>query len=84
MGLAIMILGLAVFIGTHVITTQRDTRAALIARLGEGPYKGLYLGGLDRRRGADRLGLRDATGPPAGSTSGIRRPGRATSRCCWC
>ena len=42
MGLAIMILGLAVFIGTHVLTTQRDTRAALIARLGEGPYKGLY------------------------------------------
>ena len=42
MGLAIMILGLAVFIGTHVVTTQRDTRAALIARLGEGPYKGLY------------------------------------------
>jgi uncharacterized membrane protein len=42
MGLAIMILGLAVFIGTHVVTTQRDTRAALIARVGEGPYKGLY------------------------------------------
>lgn len=42
MGLAIMIIGLAVFIGTHVITTQRDTRARLIARLGERPYKGLY------------------------------------------
>jgi uncharacterized membrane protein len=42
MGLAIMILGLAAFIGMHVVTTQRDTRAALIARLGEGPYKGLY------------------------------------------
>jgi uncharacterized membrane protein len=42
MGLAIMILGLAVFIGMHVVTTQRDTRAALIVRLGEGPYKGLY------------------------------------------
>jgi uncharacterized membrane protein len=42
MGLAIMILGLAAFIGTHVVTTRRDTRAALIARLGEGPYKGLY------------------------------------------
>ena len=42
MGLAIMILGLAVFIGMHVVTTQRDTRAGLIARLGEGPYKGLY------------------------------------------
>ena len=42
MGLAIMILGLAVFIGTHLITTQRDMRARLIARYGEGAYKGLY------------------------------------------
>ena len=42
MGLAILILGLVLFIGTHVLTTRRDTRAALIARVGEGPYKGLY------------------------------------------
>ena len=42
MGLAILILGLVIFIGTHLVTTQRDTRAALIARVGEGPYKGLY------------------------------------------
>jgi uncharacterized membrane protein len=42
MGLAIMILGLAVFIGTHLITTQREQRTALIGRFGEGTYKGLY------------------------------------------
>jgi uncharacterized membrane protein len=42
MGLAIMILGLVVFIGTHLITTRREQRAALIARLGEGTYKVLY------------------------------------------
>ena len=42
MGLAILILGLAVFIGTHLLTTRRDTRAALIARFGEGSYKALY------------------------------------------
>jgi len=42
MGLAILILGLAVFIGMHLLTTRRDTRAALIARFGEGAYKGLY------------------------------------------
>jgi uncharacterized membrane protein len=42
MGLAIMILGLAVFIGSHVFVTLRPQRAALIARLGEGPYKGLF------------------------------------------
>src|SRR6476620_10781771 len=42
MGLAIMILGLAVFVGMHLVTTQREQRAALIARMGEGGYKGLY------------------------------------------
>lgn len=42
MGLAIMILGLVLFIGTHLLTTRREQRAALIARFGEGAYKGLY------------------------------------------
>ena len=42
MGLAILILGLAVFIGTHLVTTQRDARARLMARHGEGPYKIAY------------------------------------------
>jgi uncharacterized membrane protein len=42
MGLAIMIVGLVVFIGMHLVSTMRDRRAALIARIGEGPYKGLY------------------------------------------
>ncbi len=42
MGLAIMIGGLVLFIGTHLLTTRREVRAALIARLGEGGYKGLY------------------------------------------
>jgi uncharacterized membrane protein len=42
MGLAILILGLVVFIGAHVFVTYRDQRGALIARLGEGPYKGLF------------------------------------------
>jgi len=42
MGLAIMILGLAVFLGSHVFITMRPERAKLIARLGEGAYKGLF------------------------------------------
>lgn len=42
MGLAILILGLAVFLGAHVFVTRRDARSALIARIGEGPYKGLF------------------------------------------
>ena len=42
MGLAIMILGLALFIGAHAFVTRRGERAALIARIGEGPYKGLF------------------------------------------
>ena len=41
MGLATMILGLAVFIGAHVFITMRGERAAAITRLGEWPYKGL-------------------------------------------
>jgi len=41
MGLAVMILGLAVFIGGHAFVTRRGARAALIARIGEWPYKAL-------------------------------------------
>ena len=41
MGLAILILGLAAFLGAHVFVTMRAARAAVIARLGEQPYKGL-------------------------------------------
>jgi uncharacterized membrane protein len=41
MGLAILVVGLAVFIGAHVFVTMRAERAAVIARIGEGRYKGL-------------------------------------------
>jgi len=40
-GLAILVAGLVVFIGAHVFVTMRDQRAALIGRIGEGPYKGV-------------------------------------------
>jgi uncharacterized membrane protein len=39
MGLAVMILGLVLFLGVHTLTTQRDLRARLIGSLGEGTYK---------------------------------------------
>jgi uncharacterized membrane protein len=42
MGLAIMIFGLAVFLGVHVLPTMREQRAAVIARWGEQAYKGLF------------------------------------------
>jgi len=42
MGFALLILGLALFLGVHVVTTRRALRASLIARLGEGGYKILY------------------------------------------
>ena len=42
MGLAILILGLVVFLGVHVLTSLRDRRAKLVERLGVGPYKALY------------------------------------------
>jgi uncharacterized membrane protein len=42
MGLAYEILGLVIFIGAHVFVTMRDRRAALVKKIGEGPYKGLF------------------------------------------
>ena len=42
MGLAVEILGLVVFLGAHVFVTMREHRGALIAKLGAGPYRGLF------------------------------------------
>ncbi|HUI94341.1 MAG TPA: NnrU family protein [Xanthobacteraceae bacterium] len=42
MGLAVLVIGLIVFIGAHVFVTQRKARAALIARIGAWPYRGLF------------------------------------------
>jgi uncharacterized membrane protein len=42
MGLAVEILGLVVILGAHVFVTRRGERAALIAKLGEWPYRGLF------------------------------------------
>ena len=42
MGLIVMVAGLVVFLGTHLVTTQRDVRAALIARFGGSAYKIAY------------------------------------------
>jgi uncharacterized membrane protein len=42
MGLAILILGLVVLLGAHIFVTFRDARAALIARLGQNGYRGLF------------------------------------------
>ena len=39
MGLLVMILGLALFLGVHTLTTQRELRAAVIASSGDGAYK---------------------------------------------
>jgi uncharacterized membrane protein len=39
MGLLVMILGLALFLGVHTLTTQRKVRAQIIATAGEGGYK---------------------------------------------
>jgi uncharacterized membrane protein len=37
-----LIAGLVLFLGIHTLTTLREPRAAMIGRLGEGSYKGLY------------------------------------------
>src|SRR5712692_9770958 len=40
--MTLLVVGLALFLGIHTLTVARGTRAAVIGRLGEGPYKGLY------------------------------------------
>lgn len=42
MGLAVEIAGLVLFLGAHVFVSRRGEREALIARLGRGPYLGLF------------------------------------------
>jgi len=42
MGLAIMIIGLAAFLGAHTLVALRPQRAAVIARVGERAYRGLF------------------------------------------
>ena len=42
MGLIVMIIGLAVFIGSHVFVTMRAQRAGVIERVGENTYKVLF------------------------------------------
>ncbi len=37
-----LIAGLLLFFGVHLFTSLREARARLVARLGEGAYKGLY------------------------------------------
>ncbi|UYN97503.1 MAG: NnrU family protein [Enhydrobacter sp.] len=40
--MTLLVLGLALFLGIHTFTTLRSSRAVMLARLGEGSYKGLY------------------------------------------
>lgn len=42
MGLLVMILGLVLFLGVHVLTSLRELRASLVNAMGEGAYKGVY------------------------------------------
>jgi uncharacterized membrane protein len=41
MGLVLLLIGLALFIGAHVFVTMRERRAVAVYRLGEWPYKGV-------------------------------------------
>ena len=42
MGLAVMILGLALFLGVHTLPAQRELRGRVVSGLGEGSYKLVY------------------------------------------
>ena len=39
--MGVLLIGLVLFLGAHVFVTLRGPRAAVIARIGEWPYKGL-------------------------------------------
>jgi uncharacterized membrane protein len=38
----LLVLGLVAFLGTHAFSMARQPRAAVIGKVGDGPYKGLY------------------------------------------
>ena len=42
MGPTVLVLGLTLFLGPHVLATMRPQRAAVVKQLGEWPYKGLF------------------------------------------
>jgi uncharacterized membrane protein len=42
MGLTLEIIGLVVFLGAHAFVTMREHRAVLVAKIGDGPYRGLF------------------------------------------
>src|SRR5262249_16662136 len=73
MGLGILILGLLVFLGTHVFVSFREPRARVIAQLGRPSYRGLsapaWLAGLGVIVGgcedSRRQGWSDIWSPPA-------------------
>jgi uncharacterized membrane protein len=43
MGLALLVLGLILFLGPHVFVTMRAQRDTAVKRIGEWPYKGLFV-----------------------------------------
>ena len=77
----LMLLGLLVFIGAHAFTTMRVARAGVVAKIGEGPYKGLY--SLVSIAGLFMIGYGFAAWRGKARRSfGIRRSGPSTSRSC--
>ena len=65
MGLLVLVLGLILFLGPHVLVTMRPQRDALVKRLGPAGYKGLFavlsLAGL--YLAGKGFGLYEAAGP---------------------
>ena len=67
MGLLVLVLGLILFLGPHVLVTLRPQRALVVKQLGEWPYKGLFavlsIAGLYVT--GKGFGMYDAAGPVA-------------------
>ena len=57
--MTILVLGLVIFLGLHSTRIVSESgRESLIARFGEGPWKGVYSGSFGDRLRPDRLGFR--------------------------
>ena len=87
MGLGILILGLAVFLATHVFVSFREARASVIGRVGLPLYRGLFaivtlvglaliIWGYAQYRAHDWAGAQPGcSAPPAYENREIRQSG---------
>ena len=80
--MTLLILGLSIFIGVHLVPTQMNARAGGVTRFGEGGYKGLFslVAFLGLALIIYGFGQARSAAERQSSALGCRRAGRATRR----